>query len=214
MEEVRIPYLRVLDDTSSHYGGNQSWDPKKAVRKSACGPVAATGLICYVQGENEIERDEFMQKFTKLRRVYFPILPYLGSSGISIAAGLNVYFMVHRMPYHARWCISGRRMPQRIETMLSLDIPVILCIGNHMPKFWKNGKLKLYQKNPDGTMRVYTKTSAHFVTVTEMDDTWMTVSSWGKKLYISREEWKKYVRSCSCSALSNIVYIRKCGTKK
>ena len=214
MNKQKLPYLRIRDGENAFFGGNQSWDPKKSVREGACGPVAATGLLCYLEGKEEMERSDFMKRFTRLRRSYFPIVPYLGSNGAGLALGLNIYFLLHGMPYFAFWGISRRKTFPRIERMLSDNLPVILCIGNNLPRFWRRQKLALYQENPDGTMRVHSRTSAHFVTVTEMNEEWMGVSTWGKKLYISREEWEDYVSRYSCAPLSNILVIHRLGKKK
>ena len=138
----------------------------------------------------------------------------LGSNGAGLALGLNIYFLLHGMPYFAFWGISRRKTFPRIERMLSENLPVILSIGNNLPRFWRRQKLALYQENPDGTMRVHSRTRAHFVTVTEMNEEWMGVSTWGKKLYISREEWEDYVSRYSCAPLSNILVIHRLGKKK
>ena len=47
------------------------------------------------------------------------------------------------------------------------------------------------------------------MTVTGMDEDWLCVSSWGNRYYISREEYRRYVRRHSSYLFSNIVYLDK-----
>ena len=209
MSFVQLPYLRILDGDAEAFGGNQSRDAKRTVREGACGPVAATGLVCYLEGRSRMERADFMKRMNRLRRSFFPMVPYLGSNAVILALGLNLYFITHRMHYRAFWALSRKKQFTRMEEMLRRDVPVILCIGNNLPRFWRKGKLTLYRRNSDGTMSVHTRTNAHFVTVTELGDEWMGVSSWGKKLYVRRSEWEDYVKNYSCAAPSNIVYVKK-----
>ena len=205
--QLRRPYIRVVDGERYFYGGAQSWDPNKGIRAGACGAVAATGFVSYLDGNEKVERTDFMKKMTKLRKIYFPVIPYAGMNGFGLALGMNFYFWMHKQPYLAFWGISARRRNGRIARMLQDNLPVILCIGNHLPLFWRRKPLTLYRKDMNGNFQPYTKTDSHFVTVTGMDKYWMRISSWGKELYINRAEWEIYARKYSCCVLSNVMNV-------
>ncbi|MBR1757495.1 MAG: hypothetical protein IJ744_02045 [Lachnospiraceae bacterium] len=208
MRGLKREFLRVQDGEKLHYGGNQAWDPKKGVQKSACGPVAATDVISFLEGRSQMDRSEFMKKMTRLRRSYFPIVPYLGTHGPGLAFGMNLYFWIHKMPYRAGWGLSAKKRDARIDAMLAQNIPVILCIGNNFPRFWRNAKLTLYRKDYNG-FHPYSKTKAHFVIVTGMDESWYRISSWGKELFINRAEFETFAKKDSCAPLSNIIWIKR-----
>ena len=53
--------------------------------------------------------------------------------------------------------------------------------------------------------------SAHFVTITDMDEEWIGVSSWGAKYYINKKEYIRYVILHSNWILSNILVFRTFG---
>ena len=74
-------------------------------------------------------------------------------------------------------------------------------------KLKKGQKLKLYVRRGDSFIST-AAVNAHYVTVTGMDDRWLEVSTWGKKYYINREEFTRYVRKYSCYLFSNLVGIR------
>ena len=52
-------------------------------------------------------------------------------------------------------------------------------------------------------------TNAHFVTVTAMDEGYLTVSSWGHPYRLSREEFDAYRREASASLLCTILDVRE-----
>ena len=128
--------------------------------------------------------------------------------------GLNGYFAFHKMPYRAAWMLSGKKMISRIEKMLSLDIPVIMAIGPNFPLFWKKEKLSFYTKDGNGKLCPAVKTKAHFVTVTGISESELQISSWGKKYYISIQEYEKYVREHSSPLVSNIIYVVKYNKRR
>ena len=90
--------------------------------------------------------------------------------------------------------------------MLEEQIPVVLAIGPNFPILWGNHRLTLYEKD-GGIFRPKTTTRAHYVTITEMDEEWLTVSSWGKKYYVKKLEYEAYVRKHSNYLFSNILVI-------
>lgn len=94
-----------------------------------------------------------------------------------------------------------------MEEMLSKNLPVIMSVGPNFPCVWRNHKLPFYIRKNDGTYVQDCQVNGHYVTVTEMDETWLCISSWGKKYYINRQEYMEYVRRYSGFLVSNIVYL-------
>jgi len=96
--------------------------------------------------------------------------------------------------------------------MLSEDIPVIISVGPNFPLVWQKHKADLYAERA-GEIRKVSSVKAHFMTVTGMDDQWLSLSSWGRKYYMDRKEYEQYVSKHSGSFASNIVYIRKINSE-
>ena len=91
--------------------------------------------------------------------------------------------------------------------MLEAQIPVVLAVGPNFPMLWGNQRLIFYEK--DGMLyHPKTTTKAHYVTITEIDGEWLTISSWGKKYYIKKAEYEMYVRKHSNYLFSNILVIQ------
>ena len=87
------------------------------------------------------------------------------------------------------------------------DVPVILSIGRNFPRVWRNAETAFYtpgRKRPPAC-----STNAHFVTVTAMDEGYLTVSSWGHPYRLSREEFDAYRREASASLLCTILDVRE-----
>jgi hypothetical protein len=125
-----------------------------------------------------------------------------------LAGGLNRYFRGHRIELKAGWRMFSFGLWETISKMLEEDIPVIFSIGANFPKVWENQKLKLYVRLGNDTYISTTSVNAHYVTVTGMDERWLEVSTWGKRYYIDREEFTRYVRRHSCYLFSNIVGVK------
>lgn len=93
--------------------------------------------------------------------------------------------------------------------MLREDIPVILSIGPNFPLLWQKKELTLHIQTNEGSFYPGPATHAHYVTVTGMDDTWLQISSWGRKYFINRNEYLQYVKAHSARLVSNILYVKK-----
>ena len=112
---------------------------------------------------------------------------------------------------------SGAFSLSKIKEMLSNDIPVLFSVG---PSFFHKEKLPLYSKNVEGTKLVFKpvqRTKDHYMIITgvlEGEKTMLEISSWGKRFYISYEEYIKYIKKYDNYFFSNILYIKKKGTKK
>lgn len=182
------------------------------MRKSACGVISSADTLLYLYGDRENARytvAEYLQFADRLRRAYLPVLPFFGMNGLTLCIGLNRYLRKYHPGERVRWGVFPGRFWLRVEGMLERDIPVIMSIGPHFPRFWKKAALCLYRRQPDGSFAAVSRACAHYVTVTGMDAQWLRISSWGKEYYINREEYIRYIRENSSFLVSNIVYF--CG---
>lgn len=224
MTELKHPYISVEKDGKISYGGTQLWSENRVIRRCGCGVIGSSDVLIYLSryhGDchsddfpaallaetiDELEYDDFSRR---LSRSCMPIVPPFGINGPALSAGLDLAFRHYKMPMRARWGVRSGELFGTVEKMLSEDIPVILAVGPNFPRFWQKNKATLYTKRPDGLPNVSASTYAHFLTATGIDDEWLQVSSWGRKYYISREEYTDYVRQNSNFLLSSIVHITK-----
>lgn len=205
------------------YGGNQLLSNSAAIRKCGCGVVAAADFFIYAhrfiagcscEAFNALGRtlpiplDDYNAILNSLCRRYFPLTPPFGINGLGLVCGLNLFFKAHSWSLRAQWGVKYARLWSSIEEMLSADLPVIIAVGPNMPCFWQNNRLGLYTRLPDGSFKRIGAVKAHYMTVTAIDATWLTVSSWGKRYYISRDEYDAYTRAYSNGVLCNIAYIK------
>lgn len=225
LSTLHHPYIAVSLDSGCSYGGNQMRSENKTEREVGCGVIAGLDVLLYLSrhhlqrsdyglkipapSEGPIPEAQYRMLVSALRKKYLPLIPKHGINGLLLAVGMNAYFLQNRMPYTAVWGVPYARLWDRIGEMLEQDIPVIFSIGPNFPLFWQHRKLKLYRQRADSSFVPVTQTHAHYVTITAMDDSWLQVSSWGKKYYIRRDEYLDYVRQNSVRLFSNILYIRK-----
>jgi len=220
---LKHAYISVIGSNYASYGGSQLMSSHKYMRECGCGVVACCDLLLYLcsisnpkadimayfSGNNQVMLDKYDELLLKMSHGYFPIVPPFGMTGISLAAGLNIFFAINRMNYFAVWDIAKKTIFSNIRNMLSDDIPVILSVGPNFPKFWDGKKITLFRKEPSGEFRPAYLAKAHFVTVTGMDDTWLRISSWGKELYLKRSDFSDYITQYSNFIVSNICLIKK-----
>jgi hypothetical protein len=221
MMRLQNPYISVTGPNGNTYGGNQQQCKNKTLKRCGCGLVAALDTLIYLGKYNPsvylpeckalplpVPQEKYEQLLGSLCRAYLPVLYPFGMNGVCLAAGVNLFFLRHSIPLKARWGISGAQMKKRIAEMISADIPVILAVGPNFPKFWQRKNASFRLSPVDGfTSSVGTR--AHFVTVTGIDDSWLEISSWGCKYYLSFQELERYSRECSNSLLCNILYIEQ-----
>lgn len=244
--KLKTPYVSV----NGSYGGNQSWfreiekkSKGETIDQFGCGLVGASDLLLHVLGDSildgkntsnktnnipgkdkqTISSDTYRNYILGMEKKYFHILPKLGISGVLLAWGLNIYFLINRKKIKeatggslvARWAVWPTKILDKIKEMLLNDIPIILAIG---PGFFKKEKLKFYNKiEENGTVKFkhVTQTKDHYVTVTSVEEyldqkpiTMLEISSWGKKYYVNYDEYKKYVKKNDNYYFSNILYVK------
>ncbi len=222
MIELKNRFPQVDQKDRLSYGGDQGDHPRKLIRKYGCGVIGGADLLFYlclyrtgcrrglfaVQKEPRAELELYNQWVDRLSRKYLPVIPGFGMNGLVLAFGLNRYFRHNLIPMRARWCFSGRKLWKRVDAMLSDDLPVILSVGPNIPLFWGKHRLPLYKKAGEDVYIRAAQVRAHYVTVTGADGQWIQVSSWGKKYYISKKEYKEYVKKHSSYLVSNMVLLK------
>ena len=217
------PLPVIVDGERRCFGGTQMLLPKESIRDTGCGLISSANLLSYLTRFHGL-RDGLFDRFSRLDSIpladfnracmnicrgFLRPLPHVGMTGTAVAAGLNREFRRRGIPYRARWCFRGDKLWERMAAMLRDDLPVILAIGPNLPRFWRRKKLILYRLDLDGEYTPAAKTNAHFVTVTAMDGDWLTVSSWGRRFYISRTEYADYAKRYSGSWFCNLVLLEK-----
>ncbi len=210
--------FEVTSDFRNYYGGSQFLYPTERERTSGCGIAGAADIVLYLRaletGDYSVSVQEFLDISGEIRK-YIPIIPGRGVNSFILAGGLNRYFKKHGMGLKARWKITRFRKWEKLEKMLEADLPVILAIGNNFPFVWGRKELNLYIPDADSKDReekVYNKyqgVCGHFVVVTGIEDNCLTVSSWGKKLFINLDEYNRYVSRHSIHIYSNILEIKR-----
>ncbi|MBR5490588.1 MAG: hypothetical protein IKV79_04885 [Oscillospiraceae bacterium] len=224
MFEIRLssPIISLVGKGDDTFGGNQRLFDNPTMRGYGCGVIAAADLLYYlaltrpdyatpytgVARSNYLSFEQYSRMCARLRASFMPIIPRFGKTGPALAAGLNMYFSRYSIPYRARWCIGHDKLFDRIEDMLSRDIPVIFSVGANFPIFWGKKKVNLYTRSPEGEMRPTAGTKAHFMTVVGLSEDYFHVSSWGKEYFISRKEYADYVKAHGSTVTSNIMYIK------
>ena len=227
MTEIKNSYVCVLNGSEPSYGGSQMRSPDKSIARCGCGGVAALDLLLYLvryhcadsvpelmsarqDGASLVLSNERYQRLLKqLIRKYLPVIPPFGMNGVTLAAGVNLFFHHHKMPYSARWGVSGKKLWHAAEEMLEADIPVIMAVGPNFPFFWQNHKAVFYSETPDGALNCAAQVKAHFVVLTGLNSKLLKISSWGRMYYVKRREFETYVRRYSINYFSSILYIRQ-----
>ncbi len=224
MLRLRHPYISIISDGLLSYGGNQQSSENAMIGKCGCGIIAATDTLLYLcryhlrepvpalrglADSFPMPARQYYDCISAMRRKYFPLIPHAGINGLMLMTGMEKFFRENEMPYRARWSMRRSDMWKKMESMLREDIPVIMSVGPNFPLFWGNHRAFFYQRGPDGELRPAARVKAHYFTVTGMDENWLKISSWGKRYYLNRREFERYVKEHSAGFVSNILYITK-----
>ena len=227
INEVRIllqlknEFPSIIKSGTVTFGGSQMLSENDSMKRCGCGIIAAADMLIFLANSREDcavgPAAEFMpcteihhskyERFCKhLRNGYLPIIPPIGMNGLTLAIGLNIYFLRWKLPFRAAWGISQAKIWDRIEEMLKNNIPVIFAVGPNFPFVWQNNRLNFYQLR-NGEYIKANSAKAHYVSLVGMDALWLRISSWGREYFIRRDEFNHYVRHFSQGILSNILYV-------
>lgn len=230
-------YIKVKRSKSGviTYGGDQGFftgESEDSIearkRRMGCGIVAFGDMLLYLAGQSrryrfkESERyinrvlseEEYKDYFNYMYRFLggLPAKAGNGLSGFRLQSRFNRMARSENWNLRARWGFSSRKLYDRMTEMLDRDIPVILCIPLMIFKKNKEEGITFYKKEKD----VYSKkctVSAHYVVVTEIlsenDDVYLGISSWGVKYYVNWEEYLQLIHTHFLGTiLGNILYIK------
>ncbi len=201
-------FVRIKKDNQIYYGGDQKWFSKKRNQSMGCGIIAAANLMISIGAKSDqrdtMDYDEYIHLAEELGRRYIHVLPKLGINGVFLSIGINWYFRNHHIPIKTKWGTGRKKIWTEIERMLDENGAVILAIGPNNFGMFRNKRLPLYVKRGN-TYVCETSTKAHYVSVTGIDDDYLTISSWGKKFYIHKNEFMMYVRKYSNFLFSNVL---------
>lgn len=217
------PIISVIAEGEASCGGNQRLFENPTMRGYGCGVIGGADLLYYLAltrpdwatpytgspRDNSISFPHYARYCARLRRDFMPIIPKFGKTGPDLALGLNAYFSRYNIPLRARWCVGHEKLFERMEEMLSADLPIIFSVGANFPNFFGKHRVKLYTRSEDGAYVPSASTRAHFMTVTGLDDDFIRVSSWGREYFISRSEYLGYTKRYGSSVTSNIMYLSK-----
>lgn len=201
-----MKFLQVRDEHGQYFGGNQAWFRSRTKKGYGCGIIACANTIFCLKGKRMITQKNYMELAERLSKKYFHALPILGINGFALMIGMNRYFRKEQMPYRARWgCLPGN-IWKRMEEMLSAGVSPVLAIGPTWPFVFRNVKLDFYEEK-NVKLKSRTRTKCHYVSITDLDEEWITISSWGKRYYVLRSDYETYMRKYSNILYSNILYI-------
>lgn len=224
MIALQHPYISLMLQNGTSYGGGQQFSKSAMIRRCGCGVIAAADLLLYLtRGHSNGAVDYFAgiledkpiplpvydSLIQNLSRGYFPMIPYAGINGVMLMAGMELFFRRHGMPYAARWCFASGKLWARIEEMLRADIPVIMSVGPNFPLIWGGRQVRFYARSAAGNYVPVSGARAHYFTVTGLDENWLRIASWGRLYYLNRAEFEEYARRYSISVTSNILLIER-----
>ena len=217
MHRLQHPYPSVQRGSAVSYGGSQTWSARRDLRLCGCGAIAMTDLALYLARYHGYDGpalpvpaplEDYDALCSRLQRRYLPMIPPFGINGLSLAAGISLYCRLRKIPLQAFWGVRTKNFWTAMTDMLDRDLPVIFSVGQNLPCIWQKQTLNLYKQTGDGIYTAVSRVRAHYMTATALDDTWMTVSSWGKQYYIHRDEYEQYGRKHSIALVNNLVWLR------
>ena len=215
---LKKPYICVEGQS---YGGSQNYfkESSKALDKrrymAGCGIVAAGDVVAYLKNKTVFSNIPEYKKYFKKTAAYSLWIPNkFGMSFFQEVFALFIGLTLNRLPYTCFWGFSRRKLYPRIKTMLSEDIPVILCIprviGRARAQKERLGLFR-YQKSKEALV-FFEATNGHFVVVTgicEIDKAlYLRVSSWGYEYYIKYDEYVTFLKKHLFGLLGNIMCVR------
>lgn len=215
MTDLKEPLFKVNRGDSHSYGGAQEWFKRKRHRDFGCGVIGCTNFLFQIQGKKfeTVDKEEYMQLAEKLKH-YMYVIPKCGLNGLIMAVGIDLYFIFHKMPYFAYWGCLPINRDRHIEGMLKENIPPVLAVGPNFPNFFGKHLVKLYVKRENGEYYSNSGTKGHYVSVTGIDKDWYRISTWGREMYIKREEYNEYIKKHSLFLFTSILVIKKIGPKR
>lgn len=130
-------YVAIVGaDGTVYYGGDQGWFAEENFRlkEHGCGVIATVNLMLYMSGRTNLTQDEYMQEVREFLEDDWSARKELdneeGYYSISMLLYTNQYFDSHEMGYTTMWKLTQDDMLDKMQEMLSNNLPVILDIGD------------------------------------------------------------------------------------
>ena len=206
------------------FGGDQGFFAKtaqadkkeKRKRSSGCGVIALSDMLFYLgrkrkelqiwpssfYEQKELTEAEYRKWFAESYRMLLGIPFSSGVSSFWMTFRINRFFQKKKSPYRAFWGFRISRIHERTMQMLQQDIPVILCIPVMLLPWDKRDGIRFYGKEELENGKISgskAQVSGHFVVVTgilsEKEEQYYEISSWGRKYYMKRKDYEKLCRS-------------------
>ena len=208
---LKNEYINV----NSSYGGSQQFFSKdeglmsRGKRAGGCGVVALNDCLAYLKGATSYESiPAYKKAFNKTARKVLFIPSSLGMSYIQLFLGAKALLFKASIKLKSSWCFSRKKAYLRISDMLSNNLPVILGIPKIFVKHKKDSELSFY----DCTLLKVNQTHGHFVVITgiysEESKIYFSISSWGRKYFISYDELMAFLKKHPASLLGFMLYLR------
>ncbi len=129
-------YVAIVGaDGTVYYGGDQGWfaEEYKMLYEKGCGIIATVNLLLYMSGRTNLTQEEYMQEVREFLEDDWSARKELdnkeGYYSISMMFYTNQYFDSHEMGYTTMWELTQADMLDKMQEMLSNNLPVILEIG-------------------------------------------------------------------------------------
>lgn len=210
--ELENNYISVDNES---YGGSQVYFKSlpgffnKRRNLGGCGIVAVGDIAAYIGCKSSFSSiDEYRKYYNDIAKTSFWIPTKLGLNFLHISFAAKRVFKKNNLQAKVSWGFSKKKLYSRIKGMLVNNIPVVLCIPKAFSLSGKKDKLSFY----DNSINKITSTHGHFVVVTgiyeENSKLYLQISSWGKKYYISFEEYVSFSKHHIMGLLGNILFIQ------
>ena len=179
--------------------------------KGGCGVVALNDTLRYLSGTTAYaDKKSYIKSFKKTSRALLYISTRLGMIFPKLSLGSAFLLKKYNLPYKCHLVISKRGLYQKIYSMLSEDIPVIVNVPRIFGKNKKDRSLSFYDPQ---SLNVSARVEGHFVVITGItsvnDKTYFEISSWGKKYLISCDEYLHFLKKHPTSLLGCMLNISR-----
>lgn len=214
-QEFFYPYIEAEDETK---------------KKMGCGIVSLGDVLLHLAKHHEhmeisencslcetnlITKEAYRNYFNVLYAKAGGVSPTRGLTGLKLVSMFNQVARREGWKLRAHWCVGYGKMLQRIQDMLSRDIPVTLSIPVVFGKQKEEFPLLQMIRQMDGIhFKKKSQITAHYVTVLGVvvfeNKPYLQISSWGRSYYIDFEEYRAFCRKQFLGFITgNMMYIRE-----
>lgn len=217
------------------YGGNQNWwqETDKKFADEGCGIIAASNLIQYQNRKGKKNVSELTKRnymaYTDDLKENFNYLPFFGGTcGLNLIAGMKRFLKKKNLNYKLKLepavfsekSDRRKQMFNKMKKQLRKKNPVIISVGPTLgKKIEDEEKVIMYAKSPKDSLIDLKNTKDtellynHYVTLTGIlenekeGNTYLQVSSWGKKYYVDYQDICNYVDQKKTSIVCDAIFM-------